>query len=370
MVLADLAKKVVYTSILLQTAVEMGMPVHKVEKSIFSTVLAMGKQAMNYFFQAQGDGDVGEKLLLEKNNEIKRLDKSTRYYQSIFGEFKLERYRYGSREGQKIACIPFDARLELPESNYGYLLQEWSQMMAVEVPFEKTAQFLEKIFPIKTPVDSLERINRMQANDVEAFRASRIIDFKKEKSVLVFSADGKGVPIRHKKDQLRIEDHKRKKGPKPDRKRMAVVGAVYSISPFVRTPEEIVEALFIDPQQSSRESVPKRPKPKNKKVVAHLTREINGKMLNATQTTFEWMMMQVKLRDPAALKSRVALMDFSVDAASVVPPCDSAQGRKHRRFLSRDAIFRRIRPSRGEARRALRSKRHSPHQDNHGRDNI
>lgn len=89
--------------------------------------------------------------------------KSTRYYQSIFGEFKLERYHYGSRAGQKIACIPLDARLELPESDYGYLLQEWSQMMAVEVPFEKTAQFLEKIFPIKTPVDSLERINRMQA---------------------------------------------------------------------------------------------------------------------------------------------------------------------------------------------------------------
>lgn len=63
----------------LQNAVAKGAPVHKVEKSIFSTVLKMGRQALNYFFTAQGDGDVGEKLMLNKE-EVKRLDKSIRYY--------------------------------------------------------------------------------------------------------------------------------------------------------------------------------------------------------------------------------------------------------------------------------------------------
>src|SRR5439155_13233961 len=137
----------------------------------------MGKRALGYFFAAQGDGNVGEKILLENSQqEVKRLDKGTRYYKSIFGEFTLERYRYGSREGQKIISIPLDARLALPESDYGFLLQEWSQLIAVEVPFQTTAMLLEKIFPIKVPVDSLEKINRVQAVHVDAFRANKKID--------------------------------------------------------------------------------------------------------------------------------------------------------------------------------------------------
>ncbi len=59
--------------------------------------------------------------------------------------------------------------------------------------------FLGKIFPIKVPVDSLERINRIQSVDVTTFRSSRKIDVEKEESIIVTSADGKGVPIRHKK---------------------------------------------------------------------------------------------------------------------------------------------------------------------------
>jgi hypothetical protein len=294
----------------IQQALTHGTSVHEVEKSVFSTVLEMGKRALGYFFEAQGDGNVGEKLLLkDRQQEVKRLDKGTRYYKSIFGEFTLERYRYGSREGQKIISIPLDARLALPESDYGFLLQEWSQLIAAEVPFQTTAMLLEKIFPIKVPVDSLEKINRIQAAHVEAFRSSKKINIEQEEPILVASADGKGVPIRHKKDQARIEEHKRKKGPKPDRKRMAVVGAVYSVAPFIRTPEQIVEALFLDPEKTSRDTVSKRPKLKNKQVVANLTRDVNAKTLNATSTTFSWIKVQVTERNPKNIKPCIALMD-------------------------------------------------------------
>ena len=69
----------------LQSAIVQGAPIYQVEKKIFSAVLQMGKQALNYFFSAQGDGDVGEKLILNSGEEITRLNKGTRYYQSIFG---------------------------------------------------------------------------------------------------------------------------------------------------------------------------------------------------------------------------------------------------------------------------------------------
>lgn len=281
----------------LQNAVVKGTAVYEVEKNIFSILLKMGRQSMDYFFKSQGDGNIGESLTLKEEGEVKRLGKGVRYYQSIFGEFKLERHRYGSREGQKVACVPFDIRLALPESDYGFLLQEWSQILAVEIPYRTVSQLLERIFPIKVPVDSLERINQMQSKDVETFRSSKEIDVEQEEPIVVTSADAKGVPIRHKKDQARIEEHRRKSGPKPDRKRMAVVGAVYSVAPFVRTPEQIVEALFIEAEKASSE-VSKRPKPKNKKVVAHLTRTVNGETLNATVTTFNWLLAETKQRDP------------------------------------------------------------------------
>ena len=52
-------------------------------------------------------------------------------------------------------------------------------------------------------------------------------------------------------------DHQHRSGPKPDRKKMATLGAVYSINRLVRTPEEVVESLFRDPRQPR----PKTPRP-------------------------------------------------------------------------------------------------------------
>jgi hypothetical protein len=292
----------------IKKAAKLGKQAHEVEQSIFSRVLEIGHQAFGCFLKAQGDGNIGEKVTLPDGKEVKRLMiKSKRYYQSVFGKFEIERCCYGTRDGQKIEFIPLDERLDLPKSDYGYLLQEWSQYMAVEMPYEKTQELLEKIFSINMPVDSIERINRAQASYVEGFRETKKIDMEQEAELLVISADGKGVPIRHKRDQRRIEEHKHKRGPKPDRKRMAIVGTVYSVAPFERTPEEIVEALFLEAEKESK--APQRPPPRNKHVVANLTREVAGETKNALPTTFEWMSDQVAQRDSAGAKPHIALMD-------------------------------------------------------------
>ena len=55
----------------------------------------------------------------------------SRRYLSIFGEFLLQRMVYGSREGQKIEFVPLDNRLQLPESVFSYLLQDWDQSLCV-----------------------------------------------------------------------------------------------------------------------------------------------------------------------------------------------------------------------------------------------
>jgi hypothetical protein len=291
-----------------------GEAAHKVEKQIFDIVLKLGQQAMGQFFAIQGNGDVGKKMLLANGKEVQRSqEKHSRIYRSIFGNYKLERYVYWERENQVIACAPLDARLQLPENEYSYLLQEWCQILAIETPFDKVKNFLQRMLAINVTVDSIENVNRAQAESVEGFREARLLPpTETEGELLVHTADGKGVPIRHEKDVAKIYEHRKKRGPKPDRKRMATVGAVYTVDRYERTPEQIAEALFAEPQlQTSVEKKlkTKRPKPRNKQVIANMTRPIEGTEIKGTELTFEWMKKQVAARDPTNKKEHVVLMD-------------------------------------------------------------
>ena len=108
-----------------QAAVE-GTAAHEVEKGVWQRILAMGRQATGHFLQMQGDGDVGETIEMPHGEELKRLpEPHRRTYHSIFGPFTLSRFVYGTREGQRIDFVPLDARLELPEGEYSYVLQDW-----------------------------------------------------------------------------------------------------------------------------------------------------------------------------------------------------------------------------------------------------
>jgi hypothetical protein len=125
-----------------QAATE-GTPIHAVERGIWQRVLQMGRQALGEFLACQGDGDVGEKLTMPDGHQLKRLEeRHLRCYRSIFGEFPLLRAVYGSREGQKIEYVPLDARLQLPEGEYSYVLQDWAQALGVEYAFGRTAETL------------------------------------------------------------------------------------------------------------------------------------------------------------------------------------------------------------------------------------
>ena len=106
-----------------QQAAEEGFAAHEVEMEIWQRVLAMGRQAMGRFFDTQGEGDVGDSIAMPDGQQWQRSrEPHRRLYQSIFGPFELERVVYGTREGQKIELVPLDARLELPQSEFYYVL--------------------------------------------------------------------------------------------------------------------------------------------------------------------------------------------------------------------------------------------------------
>ena len=107
---------------------------HEVEGKIFENVLQAGCTLMNEFVASCGTGDEGEEKTLPDGRKLKRMPElHTKPYQSVFGEIEIKRVVYASRPGQKIEYAPLDARLQLPEDKYSYLLLEWSQGMAVDI---------------------------------------------------------------------------------------------------------------------------------------------------------------------------------------------------------------------------------------------
>lgn len=211
--------------------------------------------------------------------------------------------------------VPLDARLQLPDSKFSYLLQDFDQHLTMEEPFQQVAETIARILDVRQHVDSLERINQAMASHVEAFHShQQPPPASEEGAILVETADGKGVPIRRPADAPRIHDHEHRVGPKPDRKKMATVASVYSVDPYPRTAEDVVEALFRDPQTDRKDKGSARPRPCHKRVRACLNfTDSEGNELLARPAMFGWMADEVKARNPDGAKPVVCLMDGQQD---------------------------------------------------------
>ena len=254
----------------LTRALREGTAVHQVEADLWDLALQLGRRGLAAFFAACGSGDLGETLTLPDGQQPRRLDGlHPRRYVSVFGAFRLERTAYGSREGQALQFVPLDNRLQLPQGAFSYLLQDWDQALAVEQAFSQVSQTIERMLKLRQSVDSLEGMNRQLARDVGTFRDSQGSPPEAEEgAIVVVTADCKGVVMRGQGTPA-VCGGQRPAGRRANHKRMATVGAVYTVDPYVRTPEEVVAALFRDP---GHEPGP-RPQPAHKRVWASLPRE-------------------------------------------------------------------------------------------------
>ena len=112
-----------------------GCPIHRVEQDLWKQLLGLGLMMLNAHVTGQGTGDVGPTLEYE-GQTLRCLEQThDRRYVSIFGELSISRHVYGTRETQKFQVVPLDARLELPDSDFSYVLQDWDQNLCVKGPY-------------------------------------------------------------------------------------------------------------------------------------------------------------------------------------------------------------------------------------------
>jgi hypothetical protein len=249
-------------------AAEEGQSLRQVERDILRQVLGIGKACVDELIALQGDGNMGKTIVTEEGQELHRSEQPVeRPLRTVFGEHVVHAYVYAPGSHQAIALRPVDARLGLPQGRYSYLFEEFSQYFCVEDAFAQAAFGLETVLGQKVPVDTLERLNRRVGEQAAPFLDELPTPpVKEEGELLVFSGDCKGVPL--------VRDDRQKvpafeKTERPGNRRMATLATVYSVDSYVRTPEQIVAALFRD--EAPRRRRP-RPEIRFKHVVARFGR--------------------------------------------------------------------------------------------------
>jgi hypothetical protein len=245
-------------------------------------LLNLGHTLLSAFVAQQGDGDLGPEARTADGRVARRLpERHDRRYMSIFGELTIARVVYGTREGQKIEHVPLDGQLGLPEGDFSYVLEDWGQRLCLKESFAEAGHSLEMLLGLRLGTRALEGMNRAVAEHAPAFQASSELPPPEEEGpLLVVTADGKGVPMRRPPQDGPKPHHRRTKGEKANKKQMACVGAVYSIKPFVRKAEGIIDEVL------RREKAERRPEPQHKHVWAEMTRDVDGVEVTAKEGLF------------------------------------------------------------------------------------
>jgi hypothetical protein len=297
----------------LQRAAERGDAVHEVEETTWSGLIETGREMVVAYIKEQEEDIPRPKVIEHAGKKLHRLrGRRTRPYISAFGPTPFRRDVYAARETQRQEVVPLDAKLGMPEGNTSYLLQKWSGTKCVKESYQESRATLQEILGFAPSVNCLEDIVARAAEHAEVyFDQQEPVDPTTEKEILVATSDCKGVPMRQADaprakqgdDVPRPKGKRLKKGEKNGQKRMACVGGVYSVIPFRRTADEVLNEILRKKKQEER------PEPQNKRLRAVLTRQVDGKEVNAKDVIFDWLAKEVQQRDPQERRTIVAIMD-------------------------------------------------------------
>lgn len=246
-----------------------------VEREIHKTLFAIGHQAVNLFISLQGDGDLGQMLTTESGETFFRSPrKNSSVIRSIFGTHQFEQFSYSPGPKKAIALRPVSARMSLPKHRWSYLLQQWTQMLAVDSAYQQAMDNLQVILGgERFSVDTAEKINSQMGTAAGEYLGDLPKPSpKSEGKYLVASADCKGVPL-VKEDAAKVAAFETAKK-NPGNRRMATVASVYSVNAHVRTAEEITDALFRE-EPDPNDPKAKRPEPANKNTTAHMPETVD-----------------------------------------------------------------------------------------------
>lgn len=281
-----------------------GLRIDLLEREAIAQMRAIGFELLDGHLASCGDGNAG--TTIESNGTLLRRlkGKRPRRYVSSFGVHRWKRYVYARREGQRIKRALVDEQLGLPALDFSYVVQDWLQRLCIKESFAEACKSLATLLGVRVSVRSAEHMNRHMAAYAEGFRLSQPPPkLDEEAELLVYANDCKGVPMRRPLEERVRANHRRGKGEKANQKRMACVGAAYSVDRFVRTPNDILEEVF------RKSCAANRPAPQNKRLWAEMTQVRQGESFRGKTRVFIQQALDLLARDPEKQKTVICLTD-------------------------------------------------------------
>lgn len=175
--------------------------------------------------------------------------------------------------------------------------------LCVKETFAEGVDGLGAILGFEASVETAEEMNLRIAEYAELFRIQQPAPpATTEETILVATADGTSVPM-HRADRTTATAPSAQAGTRKGSTRRAYVGAVYSIEPFVRSPQDVWDELLRE------QTAARRPRPQGKRLWAEMAAAREGSLTSGSEFVFIEMALDVKARDPDRQRTLICLMD-------------------------------------------------------------
>jgi hypothetical protein len=272
---------------------------YEIECNLLRSLMELGRKLLQLFFVCQTNQYQEASTLNPQGQCLPYHSQKTRSYWTVFGKIRIQR-RYYYKQGHK-GFFALDAALNLASGPCSDLLRQWRQRLAVIDPYHQVGQILADMLGQRLGFSTRalsEQIAKDGAQVTAFYQQAPAPPASPEATVLVVQADGKGVPL--VKEDAKPTKIRLGKGEKNARKKEAIVSCVYTLVPWVRTPQEVVDSFFKikpDPYKTERPAPPE-----NKCWWATL----DGKEAAITFTR-----QQARARDTDQIQHRIALTDGS-----------------------------------------------------------
>ena len=287
-----------------------------------------GRELLRRMFQGHLDlrspGTVTEPVYDAQGTQREPTRPHERTLGSVFGPVTVSRVGYGA-EGSA-SLHPLDGELNLPPERYSHELRRRAAVEVAKGSYEEALEAVASHSGTQVSKRQLEELAKRAAKDFDAFYEQRSAGADTaQDSLMILSVDGKGV-VMHKKDLRKATREKAEaaskrtlgnplsKGKKRNAKRNATVATVYTIAPFMRTPEQV--ARILAPMHAAPKR--KRPRPQNKRVWASLEKSPKEVITQAFEEALQ--------RDPGREKRWFALVDGAPSPLKILPRLAKSYG--------------------------------------------
>ena len=221
-----------------------------VELTLFRRRLALGAVLWRLFVVTRAAMRPAEPVLAPDGTPLTYHDQRPTTYYSVFGQVRFARHSFMApgQEGHG----PLDAEGSLPAHGYADLRREWAVYGTTDESSRESQTVLARILGLSLRVQALETSCAKAGEEVATFyeQPAAPPPASTVATILVLQPEGKGVPMVQPPRQT--PPRRLGKGQKRTKKQEAIVTGLYTSAPYPRTPQEVVAALWQDPDRPER----------------------------------------------------------------------------------------------------------------------